>query len=56
MLLTQVEAPVVLEVAACGDGAEFQDGSGTYEPHLAPVMSILSWTMCLHRSVRRSRG
>ena len=48
MLLAQVEAPVVLEVAGCGDGAEFQDGLGAFEapPRARYVHSVL--TMCLH--------
>src|SRR6266851_1687192 len=43
MLLAQVEAPVVLEVAGCGDGAEFQDGLGAFEapPRTRYVHSVL---------------
>src|ERR1039458_561324 len=43
MLLAQVEAPVVLEVAAGGDSAELQDGFGAFEspPRARYVHSVL---------------
>jgi hypothetical protein len=44
----EVVAPVGVEVAAGGEGAELEDGLGSFQSHLAPVMSILSLTMWRH--------
>ncbi len=50
VLAAEVEAPVVLEVAGGDEGAELRTASASASPHLAPVVSILSFTMCLQAS------
>ena len=48
MLLAQVEVPVVSKSPLATRAPSFKMASAPSSSHLAPVMSILSLTMCLH--------